>query len=892
MEGVLWVRQARGKLLRNWHKRYFLLTDDGKLKEFASDQPNPSTRPRRSSSASSGSSSPDSGMTLRSELDVSNTAVKTLPFPLVGRHNVFQITSPASEDGDSFRLVLSARQAEDMRRWIAALRAVTLKLTVERPRRSLMSPMGVLSRRESDNSRVSSEGTALESEFLEISMPQRAEMAQLSSVYEWVHDCGVKTSRNLRVAGVTIPRGSLLVSANGVSLQTLAPEEVRKLLLESTGPLPVALRFLRSPTRRGVLRAKLCASPLTQLKSMARYRTTPMRDWKEQVVELSGDLVTCHSKTKTPRGGANSGGFSGGNGGASKTKRVLALSGGSSVKPVHELVAERKFCFLVTVQAHSMLFQARSESDRRAWTDAIQRAITIADGLIPGGALARGSFDLDALQLQSSLNMRHLDQAFEGMDDEITTSYDQDGEESDEDEDRVQSAVPLPSAEAWDSATKSAAYLPDRELSEMLRFLQSNGRFVEALQLMGKNTTLRAAYWRQVFHWALDPALNTTELFQKLVLTPLSDAYVPLTSGYCLDGILILSTASFMVNRDDLQVQKDIPRTAKWLAGSAGAPRLDDIERTARLENLEHVLRAFLSSCSLDVRTDEDPVSPSSAASPPSSPSFYMQGMNGLGFILLEVLEDDEVQAFRFLRGIVARILPHVFGICCDGTGRDHFDLFRSLVEVGDVLQEVARLHLPNFHAALERAGLPVCLLAYKWFPTLFSDVSLTASHSQLRYDTLLGCWDVCLLLGLEGMFCVALALCSAAEDAVLSIGTSGGDAASAEQVSYAVGCALSKISPEDLVTSVCEVLELCSHPVLLKLRNAHRRRLQLGYSKVGNGFAAAGTGAVTATSGRGGSKSNGKAPPPPMTVTDLDSGKVFKISRSGSMLLPTAPPR
>ncbi|GMF22603.1 unnamed protein product [Phytophthora lilii] len=337
-----------------------------------------------------------------------------------------------------------------------------------------------------------------------------------------------------------------------------------------------------------------------------------------------------------------------------------------------------------------------------------------------------------------------------------------------------------------------------------------------------------------------------------------------------------------------MQVQKDIPRTAKWLAGSPGAPKLDDDERAVRLERLEHVLHGFLSSCSLDVRTDEDPVSLSSTPSSPGAPSFYMQGMNGLAFILLEVLENDEVEAFRFLRGIVARILPHVFGICCEGTGRDHFDLFRSLVEVGDVLQEVARLHLPNFHIALERAGLPVCLLAYKWFPTLFSDVTLTASHSQLRFDTLLCCWDVCLLLGLEGMFCVALALCSAAEDDVLALAVCG-DAVSnsAEMVSATVGRALALLSPEDLITSVCEVLELCSHPVLLKLRNAHRRRLKLGYSKVGNGFAASGS---RTSPSRTVSKKPGV--PPPMTVTDLDSGKVFKISNSGNMLLPTGAPQ
>ncbi|ETI44467.1 hypothetical protein F443_10844 [Phytophthora nicotianae P1569] len=867
MEGVLWTREGRSKLLRGWHKRYFVLSEAGTLREYSSDVSKKEllSRVRRASSGASttsSTSSPDrsngnSGMTLRREVDVRGAAVKTLPFPLVGKHNAFQVTiSPIAQimgtpQDTTLKLVLSARQADDVRQWMTALRSAALKLTI--PRRP--SPMGWS--RGSDS--MGSMGNEEESDFVEVNMPQRADMAHLSSVYEWIHECCVKTSQNLTVAGVDIPRGSLLVSANGVSLQTLTSVEVRKLLLESTGTLPVSLRFLRSPAKCGVLRAKLYTSPLTQLKSLAKYRKSSRMDWKEQVVDLSGDLLTCQLKVKTPMAIGNSSS----NSSNSKTKRVLVLSSGSSVKPVHELVSDRKYCFMVTVQAHSMLFQARSEVDRRAWTDAIQRAITIAEGLVPGGALARGSFDLDALQLQSSMNMRHLEQEFEGMEEGDGMDYDEDdGIDGGLDElSPVDTAAArLPSTEDWISATQSAAYLPDKELTEMLRVLQSSGRFVEALQLMQKNTTLRSKYWHQIFRWTLIPARSgeeKQELFQRLTQTSLSD-------------------------EDDSQVQKDIPRTAKWLAGSAGAPKLDDTERAVRLERLEHVLHAFLASCSLDVRTDEEPVSPSSVGSSSSS-SFYMQGMNGLAFILLEVLENDEVEAFRFLRGIVARILPHVFGICCEGTGRDHFDLFRSLVEVGDVLQEVARLHLPNFHAALERAGLPVCLLAYKWFPTLFSDVTLTASHSQLRFDTLLCCWDVCLLLGLEGMFCVALALCSTAEDDVLALAGCG-DAAcnSAEQVSATVGRSLALLTPEDLITSVCEVLELCSHPVLLKLRNAHRRRLKLGYSKVGNGFAARSSPDRTVA----------KKPdvvPPPMTVTDLDSGKVFKISDSGNMLLPTA---
>ncbi|CAH0516883.1 unnamed protein product [Peronospora belbahrii] len=847
MEGVLYTRDGRSKLLRGWHKRYFVLSDtSGTLREYTSDVRKKEllSRTRRASFGTSSNlltSSPcrnsNSGMTLRREFNVQGLLVKTLSFPLVGRPNAFQVTmmsviasSPSLVVSDNFggiKLILSARQAEEASLWMTALRSAALRLTIPR---QLSSPMYWNGQ---DSSDLRTE-IQTESDFLDVTMPQRAEMALLSSVYEW----------------------------------TLTSVEVKKLLLESTGPLPVSLRFLKSPAKCGVLQARLYTSPLTQLKSLARYRKSSRMDWKEQLVDLSGELLTCQLPMKTPLalGATRITSNTGSN--LSKTKRVLMLSSRSTVKPVHELVSDRKFCFLVTVETHSMLFHATSESDRRAWVNAVQRAITIAQGFIPGGgsAFVRGSFDVDSLQLQSSMNMRHSEQAIGSIvdNDQDTIVYCDHASDKEVGLSLLDTMPSLPLVEDWIHVTQSAAYLSDNELTEMLRVLQSSGRFIEALQLMQKNTTLRSKYWQQIFRWALTPVHSieeNKELFQQLIGSPLSE-------------------------EDDLQVQKDIPRTVKWLAGSAGAPYLNESERTVRLEHLEHVLHAFLSSCSLDVRTDEDPLSLSSAGLSRSLPSFYMQGMNGLAFILLEVLDSDEIEAFQFLRGIVARILPHVFGICCAGTGRDHFDLFQSLVEVGDVLQEVARLHLPNFHSALEQAGLPVCLLAYKWFPTLFSDVTLTASHSQLRFDTLMCCWDVCLLLGIEGMFCVALALCSAAEDDVLALAECG-DAVSnsAEQVSAAVGRSLALLSPEDLVTSVCEVLELCSHPVLLKLRNAHRRRLKLGYSKVGNGFAASSS---RSSPGSVVTEKSGSVPSTLMTVTDLDSGKVFKISNSGNMLLPT----
>lgn len=261
-----------------------------------------------------------------------------------------------------------------------------------------------------------------------------------------------------------------------------------------------------------------------------------------------------------------------------------------------------------------------------------------------------------------------------------------------------------------------------------------------------------------------------------------------------------------------------------------------------------------------------------------------MQGMNGIAFILLDVLQENELLVFQFMRGLVSRVLPHVFGVIREGGNReqDHFDLFGSLAEVGQTLEEIVSIHLPQLHATMERAGLPVCLLAYKWFPTLFSDISLTAYHSQLRFETLLALWDVCLLLGVDGIFCGSLALLSSAEAQVVALGID----ASAEQVSATLVRVLSALQPEDVTTSVCEVLELCSHPVLLKMRNDHRRRLQLG-SAANAKSTESNSSATTAPSSTSSSASSSTGSHA-MTITDLDSGRVFAISRG--MLVPVAP--
>lgn len=279
-------------------------------------------------------------------------------------------------------------------------------------------------------------------------------------------------------------------------------------------------------------------------------------------------------------------------------------------------------------------------------------------------------------------------------------------------------------------------------------------------------------------------------------------------------------TTGFLVS-DLVQVEKDVPRTSQWLAGSAGSPVLAPKMLSTRLQRLYRVLHAFLSGTAFDMLVDQSTVTGCKTSNERIS-SFYMQGMNGIVFILLDTLYEDELAAYQFFRGLVVRVLPHVFSIYCVGVDSDNFDLFSSLVEVGQVFQDIVAMHLPALSHVLDRVGIHARLFVYKWFPTLFSDLSLSANHSQLRYDTLLLAWDIVLLLGVGGLFGVALALCNLVEDPILALNND----ASTEAVSSKLVQVLAEINPEELVTSVCEVLELCTHPTFLKLQNSHRRRL------------------------------------------------------------------
>jgi hypothetical protein len=249
--------------------------------------------------------------------------------------------------------------------------------------------------------------------------------------------------------------------------------------------------------------------------------------------------------------------------------------------------------------------------------------------------------------------------------------------------------------------------------------------------------------------------------------------------------------------------------------------------------------------------------------------------MNGIALVLLDIWDGDEIQAYQYLEAIVHGILPTLFDLPEPSQPRDktrekeededdgvvvvvgnherassvrqqHADHalhsmprqlppppppclprdVNPLVRTGQHLEHMMRMYLPTITTLFDHVGLPVFLLAYKWFPTLFSDVSLHANKhtrfNHLHYVTLLTAWDICFLMGIDGMYCVAMALFAAAQGPLQALPSP----ATAEDVSHVLIHVLVRLSPQDLILHVCEVIETCNHPILLQMRDMHHRNI------------------------------------------------------------------
>lgn len=139
------------------------------------------------------------------------------------------------------------------------------------------------------------------------------------------------------------------------------------------------------------------------------------------------------------------------------------------------------------------------------------------------------------------------------------------------------------------------------------------------------------------------------------------------------------------------------------------------------------------------------------------APPSYLQGMNGICWVMLTITEDNEEQAFEFLCAITDRLLPGIF-VTEDSLGED------TLQRTGLFFSSLVQKHAVQTYAILRNACLPIEVLAYKWLLTLFSDLRMSEGDSGMPFTTLLTAWDVSFLMGIEGVLIIGVALLKVVE--------------------------------------------------------------------------------------------------------------------------------
>ncbi|RHY16507.1 hypothetical protein DYB25_006951 [Aphanomyces astaci] len=794
MEGNLHIR---AKNMNMWKTRRFVLT--GQVLQYFSLKKPGQKRMLEAFAGLALSSSKKKSSENDHIFELVQCSIKPIHEYLSNRPHSFQIAST------SFFLLLHADSHEEMQAWVSRLRLASKGGACSPP-----SDRGVLRTRSysggamspsPSSARITVVAESSEDDILEFAVLHRSDIHALLA-----HDHGryvghhwiVQTAMYL--GGKQVPRGSILIAVNGSSIPSDDDMSTLRRRVHSAR-CPLTVHFLRCRPKVGVLKMQHSYDALGSMLKLTT-RGTALMGWKDLACEIDGDLFVC-ARLGGPAAAGSTAALAkwghallqSGNAAvadssstdkpALKSTTVVSLSDGhASVRLVHAVLSGRPHCFLLTTASMSLLLQAASDDDMVEWMGALVHAIDLAQGHVVAGGSSSTSHPLSAFSRphvrrnapEATTTQQHPPhrtppQSFfpPSGGDGIQRSSAQSQSLIFDPQPPQNHPSPLPRLAAAD-------------VVEILMFCQHHGRYTEALQLLVQHTSCRLLYWPSIFAWALPHPVVTAQEIAAYSTTPISDEYV-----------------------DTIQLLKDIPRTATWLASSDGAPASTVDAPPTRLTNLGTVLRAFIAhSCS---NVD---------AAISSSHTSYLQGMNGIAFVLLQVLADDVDRSFQFLHGLVHGALPTIFHSEAHSTN--------ALVQTGATLESMVSMYLPALAATFEVVGLPVFLLAYKWFPTLFSDVSLEANreHNQLRYDTLLVAWDVCMLVGVEGIYVVALALFAAADVAIRNLGRT----CLAEDVSGAFTAVLAHLTPDDFVLHVCEVIETCRHPLLLQMRDAHHRKL------------------------------------------------------------------
>lgn len=323
----------------------------------------------------------------------------------------------------------------------------------------------------------------------------------------------------------------------------------------------------------------------------------------------------------------------------------------------------------------------------------------------------------------------------------------------------------------------------DRKIFESLRLAQQNSdtsQVVRCIYYIGP--AARCELWRCSFFWALSAQTVTQADYERWSRAEISTT-------------------------DSEQIDRDVPRTENWLRH---AVRSEEPWRASpeRLAALRRILRAYVASQGWSTEDDD---------------AAYVQGMNGVAILLLEVFEGDEVRSLCYLKAIAEALLPTIFGTEQNDALGDN-QASRTFVMYDEMLQSA----YPETAAILSEAGLSPGSLATKWLFTLFTNISLSGNKDDaLPLPTVLAAWDVCFALGMAGVSAVVLALfrLGGAGLKALKLSMDDGEPMVMEDCVGALRRTLRFHTAARLLNDVADVFTE-AHPKLKSQLQAQRRRI------------------------------------------------------------------
>jgi hypothetical protein len=491
--------------------------------------------------------------------------------------NTTTSSSTKCKTSKCLKILVAAKNSDTLRRWLVALNRFCVCQQEQLVHEEQIDDETIERTLEQDKENIEEK-----LEWMEIIVTQQKEMSNLLRQHDFTSSNRLRTTNTLEwtldpMNQVDLPQGSILIKINGTRVKTIE----RMVLLSMLQPekLPLALCFYLPIYKQGCLKYKNTNSLSHQLKTTFIKRATSTggptgptsatgatgatggtsmmmmmtTGWKERVVIVATDTLMYHPVSGTPQK-------------KQKTMKRLVLTN-CQVYPsfvnttagrlTHEFITqgghkedkeqtkqEDKYCFIVsnmdTTSSGSstsssrtngttsgggggLAFQVRNEFELVAWIRVIERAIQVANRNNTKSSLITSSAFASATATASSTTTTAS--AFASATATASTPTGTTALESSSSSSTINITTDV--STTMDKSTSSFSRMSSGELSDLLVFLQRNGRYIEALQLMTKKNpheVFRPIYWKKIFAWAIEP-FDQKE-FEFLLTLSLNEEYV------------------------------------------------------------------------------------------------------------------------------------------------------------------------------------------------------------------------------------------------------------------------------------------------------------------------------------------------------------------------------